>query len=66
MKHKAKSKEAKQISEDSHSAPLESEKIQHKKTGISESSDNIDNFTGNTSKHAGLSEKFFLSDFTEE
>jgi len=66
MYYKTKKSESGQVPEDSHSVPLESEKDQHNESIISASSNKNENFTGEKPKNAGLSEKFFLSDFPED
>ena len=66
MHYKTKRSEAKQVLGDRQSVSLESEKEQHKETISSASLDKNKDFTRKNPKDAGLSEKFFLSDFTED
>ena len=66
MNRKTKRSESKQVPEDSHAVPLEPEKDQHKESIISTSSNKNADFAGEKPKDAGLSEKFFLSDFPED
>ena len=66
MYYRPKKSELKQVPEDSHEVPLEDEKNRHKESIISTSSGKNEDFTGEKPKDAGLSEKFFLSDFPED
>ena len=66
MYHKAKRNEAKQVPGESHSVRTESEKDKNREMIISASSDKKKDSIGKNPKHAGLSEKFFLSDLTED
>jgi len=68
MHYKTKKNESAQVSADSHAVPLKPEKDQHKEPIISTSPDKDRNedFAGEKQKDAGLSEKFFLSGFSED
>ncbi|MBW2544635.1 MAG: hypothetical protein JRD43_04050 [Deltaproteobacteria bacterium] len=68
MYYKTKKSESKQVPEDSHTVPLEPAKNQHKESITSTPPDKNKNedFAGEKPKDAGLSEKFFLSDFPED
>lgn len=68
MHYRTKKNESVQAHEDRHAAPLESEKDQHNESIISTSpdGDRDEDFAGKRPEDAGLSEKFFLSDFPED
>jgi|GEM_PF-4083233 len=68
MYYKLKKNKVRQVSEDNHSVPPESDKKQLKKMVASADSDKNanENVTVEVSKNTTLSEKFFLSEFTED
>ena len=68
MHYKTNKNESAQVTEDTHAAPLEPEKDRHRESIISTSPDRNgdEDFAGKKPEDAGLSEKFFLSDFPED
>ncbi|MBW2599677.1 MAG: hypothetical protein JRC60_06295 [Deltaproteobacteria bacterium] len=68
MHYKTNKNESAQVTKDRRAAPLEPEKDQHKESIITTLPDKngADDFAGKKPEDAGLSEKFFLSDFPED